>query len=267
MAEMNWHTLPLIRASLALHVLALGALLAAPAQWPWILALVVADHLLVVGVGLWPRSRWLGPNWDRLPASAAARGESALTIDDGPDPLVTPQVLDLLDRYRCRATFFCIGQQAQRHPALCREIVRRGHAIENHSQRHSHGFSVLGPRALAVELRESQDTLTQVCGQRPVFFRAPAGLRNLFLQPVLASLGLTLASWSTRGFDTRVGNARRVERRLLRGMRPGAILLMHDGHAARTAQGLPVILDVLPAVLEAAAGAGLRMVTLREALS
>jgi peptidoglycan-N-acetylglucosamine deacetylase len=267
MAETQWHSTPLVRASLALHVLALAALLTVRALWPWIVALVVADHLLVVGVGLWPRSRWLGPNWTQLPAAAAARREIALTIDDGPDPLVTPQVLDVLDQYACRATFFCIGQQAQRHPDLCREIVRRGHAIENHSQRHSHRFSVFGPRALARELQVSQDTLSRICGQRPLFFRAPAGLRNLFLQPALARQGLTLASWSIRGFDTRIPDAERVKGSLLRGMRPGAILLMHDGHAARTAQGGPVILHVLPAVLEAAAVAGLRPVTLRQALS
>lgn len=267
MAETHWHSAPLIRASLALHVLALLTLMADRAHWPWVVALLVADHLLVVGVGLWPRSRWLGPNWTRLPAAATARNEIALTIDDGPDPLVTPQVLSVLDRYACRATFFCIGQEAQRHPDLCREIVRRGHAIENHSQRHSHVFSLLGPRGLMRELELSQDTLTRICGRRPLFFRAPAGLRNMFLQPVLARLGLTLASWSARGFDTRVGDAQRVKSSLLRGVRPGAILLMHDGHAARTAQGTPVILDVLPAVLEAAAAAGLRAVTLREAFS
>jgi peptidoglycan-N-acetylglucosamine deacetylase len=267
MADTHWHSAPLIRASLVLHAGALATLVAQLAPWPWVLALVVSDHLFVMGVGLWPRSAWLGPNWSRLPAAAAARREIALTIDDGPDPLVTPQVLDLLDRYACRATFFCIGRQAQRHPDLCREIVRRGHAIENHTQRHSHGFSVLGPRGLARELRDSQDTLTRVCGQRPLFFRAPAGMRNMFLQPVLAMQGLTLASWSIRGFDTRVRDAQRVKSSLLRGLRPGAILLMHDGNAARTALGVPVILEALPAVLEAAAAAGLRAVTLREALA
>jgi peptidoglycan-N-acetylglucosamine deacetylase len=266
MAESHWHSTPLMRASLALHGLALAALLAAPFLWPWIVALLVADHLLVVGVGLWPRSRWLGPNWTQLPAAAAARNEIALTIDDGPDPLVTPQVLDILHRYRCRVTFFCIGQESQRHPELCREIVRHGHAIENHSQGHSHRFSVLGPGALARELQLSQDTLARICGQRPLFFRAPAGLRSFLLQPALERLGLRLATWSARGFDTRVGDAQRVRQSLLRGLRPGAILLMHDGHAARTPQGVPVILDVLPSVLEAAAAAGLRPVTLREAL-
>jgi peptidoglycan/xylan/chitin deacetylase (PgdA/CDA1 family) len=267
MPDPRWHTTPLIRASIALHLLALMAVITAPGQWPWTLAAVAANHLLIAAVGLWPRSHWLGPNWTRLPAAATARHEIALTIDDGPDPVVTPQVLDLLDRHAVRATFFCIGEQAARYPDLCREIVRRGHAVENHSQQHRHHFSLMGPRGLAHELQAAQDTLTGISGQRPLFFRAPAGLRNPFLEPVLARLSLQLASWSARGFDTRVSDAGRVKSSLLRGLRAGAILLLHDGHAARTAEGIPVILEVLPAVLESAAAAGLRVVTLRHALS
>jgi peptidoglycan-N-acetylglucosamine deacetylase len=265
MADAAWHSPPLVRASIALHGLALLAVVLAPDQWPWALAAVVADHLLVVGVGLWPRSHWLGPNWILLPAGSRARNEIALTIDDGPDPAVTPQVLDLLDRYAAHATFFCIGSQAARYPDLCREIVRRGHAVENHSQRHSRDFSLLGPRRLLLELEASQETLTAITGHRPQFFRAPAGLRNLFLDPALARLGLRLASWSVRGFDTRINDPGRVKECLLDGLRPGAILLLHDGNAARTAGGIPVIVEVLPLVLESAAAAGLRAVTLREA--
>jgi peptidoglycan/xylan/chitin deacetylase (PgdA/CDA1 family) len=267
MAEPHWHSPPLVRASIALHVLALAVVVAVPARWPWALAIVIAGHWLVVAAGLWPRSRWLGPNLTLLPVAATARNEIALTIDDGPDPVVTPQVLDLLERRAVRATFFCIGERAERYPELCREIMRRGHAVENHSQHHHHGFSLLGPRGLMRELQSSQDTLTRVCGRRPIFFRAPAGLRNLFLEPVLARLGLRLASWSARGFDTRTNDPERVKNSLMRGMRAGAILLLHDGHAARTAAGVPVILEVLPAVLESAAAAGLRAVTLRQALA
>lgn len=267
MPDPRWHSTPLIRASIALHLLAWVAVITAPGQWPWALAAVAANHLLIAAAGLWPRSHWLGPNWTRLPAASTARHEIALTIDDGPDPVVTPQVLDLLDRYAVQATFFCIGQQAARHPDLCREIVRRGHAVENHSQQHRHYFSLMGPRGLRHELQAAQDTLTGISGQRPLFFRAPAGLRNPFLEPVLARLGLRLASWSARGFDTRVSDAERVKGSLLRGLRAGAILLLHDGHAARTAEGIPVVLEVLPTVLEAAAAAGLRVVTLRHALS
>ena len=267
MRDSSWQPTLLIRASVALHGLALAAVIAAPAQWRWALGAVVINHLLLTAVGLWPRSTWLGPNWTRLPAAAAARHEIALTIDDGPDPLVTPQVLDILDRYAAHATFFCVGEQAARYPELCREIVRRGHAVENHSQRHRHTFSLLGPRGFMRELETAQHTLSQITGQRPVFFRAPAGLRNPFLDPVLARLGLTLASWSARGFDTRIGDAERVRKALLRELRAGAILLLHDGNAARSPRGIPVILDVLPAVLESAAAAGLRFVRLRDARS
>lgn len=267
MPDPRWHSTTLMRATIALHLLALIALIAVPSRWPWLLATVAANHLLIVAVGLWPRSHWLGPNWTALPAASTARNEIALTIDDGPDPIVTPQVLDLLDRYAARATFFCIGKQAERHPDICREIVRRGHAVENHSHQHRHHFSLLGPRGLTRELQVSQDTLTRISGQRPLFFRAPAGLRNVFLDSVLARLGLRLASWSARGFDTRINDPERVRNSLIRGVRAGAILLLHDGHAARTERGIPVLLDVLPAVLESIAAAGLRPVTLRQALS
>lgn len=267
MRDLPWQPTLLIRASIALHVLALVAVIAEPAQWRWALGAVAINHLLLAAVGLWPRSNWLGQNWTRLPAAAVARNEIALTIDDGPDPLITPLVLDILDRYAAQATFFCVGEKAARYPDLCREIVRRGHAVENHSQHHRHTFSLLGPRGFMRELQAAQSTLSLITGQRPVFFRAPAGLRNPFLDPVLARLGLTLASWSTRGFDTRIGNTERVKNALLRELREGAILLLHDGNAAHTPRGIPVILDVLPAVLESAAAAGLRFVTLRDALS
>jgi peptidoglycan/xylan/chitin deacetylase (PgdA/CDA1 family) len=267
MRNTGWQPTLLIRASIALHLLAVIAVIAAPEHWRWALGAVLVNHALLTLLGLWPRSHWLGPNWTRLPADATARNEIALTIDDGPDPSVTPQVLDMLDRYAAQATFFCIGDKAARYPELCREIVRRGHTMENHSQHHRHHFSLLGRSGFTRELQAAQDTLTAITGQRPVFFRAPAGLRNPFLDPVLARLGLQLASWSARGFDTRIGDSERVKKSLLRGLQAGAILLLHDGNAARTRDGVPVILEVLPAILSAAVTANLRFVTLRQALS
>jgi peptidoglycan/xylan/chitin deacetylase (PgdA/CDA1 family) len=265
MRNSRWQPTLLIRASVVLHLLALIAVIAEPGQWRWALGAVLANHALLTLAGLWPRSHWLGPNWTRLPAAAAARNEIAVTIDDGPDPIVTPQVLDILDRYAARATFFCVGDKAACNPDLCREIVRRGHAVENHSQHHSHHFALMGRSGFMRELQAAQDTLTTITGQRPLFFRAPAGLRNPFLDPVLSRLGLQLASWSARGFDTRIGDADRVRNKLLRGLRAGAILALHDGNAARTSDGVPVILEVLPTVLASAAAVNLRFITLRKA--
>jgi peptidoglycan-N-acetylglucosamine deacetylase len=267
MRDPRWQLRLLIRASMALHLLAVIVLIAEPGQWPWALGVVAANHTLLAVLGLWPRSRWLGPNWTRLPEAAAARHEIALTIDDGPDPIITPRVLDLLDRGSARATFFCIGDKAERYPDLCTEIVRRGHAVENHSQHHRHHFALLGPAGFRRELQAAQDTLSRITGQRPMFFRAPAGLRNPLLDPVLTQLGLRLVSWTARGFDTRIGDTARVTNRLLKDLRAGAILLLHDGNAARTRDGVPVILEVLPVVLAAADAADLRCVTLRTAFS
>ncbi|GBG15781.1 polysaccharide deacetylase [Novimethylophilus kurashikiensis] len=264
-SEYAWRPTRFVQASLALHLLALVAVLIRPSIWPWALGIVIANHLLITAVGLWPRSRWLGANWVELPEDAAPRNQIALTIDDGPDPEVTPQVLDVLDRYGVKATFFCIGVLAERHAELCRDIVRRGHAVENHSQYHRHHFSLLGPAGVMREIRAAQQTLTDITGQPPQFFRAPAGLRNPFLAPVLVKLGLQLASWTVRGFDTQTGDAGKVTTRLLAKLRPGAILLLHDGHAARTAQGRPVILDVLPRIIDEAGRRGLHFIRLRDA--
>ena len=267
MRNSRWQPTLLIRTSIALHLLALIVVIAEPGQWRWALGAALANHALITLVGLWPRSRWLGPNWTRLPAAATANNGIALTIDDGPDPGVTPQVLDMLDRYAAQATFFCVGDNAARYPDLCREIVRRGHAVENHSQHHRHSFALLGYSGYLRELQAAQETLTTITGRPPVFFRAPAGLRNPLLDPVLARLGLRLASWSARGFDTRIGDVERVKNKLLRGLRAGAILVLHDGNAARALDGTPVILQVLPAILAAARAADLRFITLRQALA
>ena len=263
-APRPWRPAPLIRGSVALHIAAAGAALARPQWWPWALSAVVADHLLLTAAGLWPRSKLLGPNWTRLPA-ASGEPSIAITVDDGPDPEITPRVLALLDEHRVRATFFCVGERVTRHAALAREIVQRGHAIENHSQRHLHRFSLLGPRALADEIARAQQAILTATGEVTQFFRAPAGLRNPFLEPVLARANLRLVSWTRRGFDTVSASAQRVLGRLTRRLQAGDILLLHDGHAARTARGSAVILEVLPPLLAAIDAAGLTPVTLRTA--
>ncbi len=259
------HLTLLIKLSMALHLLVLIGLFISPNLWQWLLALFILNHLVIATVGLWPRSNWLGPNWTQLPIAAINRSEIALTIDDGPDPLVTPQVLAILDHYEAKATFFCIGNRAIQQPELCREIVKRGHKLENHSQQHRHYFSLLGLNGFTREIKSAQETIFNITGERPQFFRAPAGLRNPFLEPALNRLGLRLVSWSVRGFDTQVINAAKVSKKLCAGLRPGAILLLHDGNAARTKENIPIILAVLPALLQAAKKQNLHFVTLQDA--
>ncbi|MES2830995.1 MAG: polysaccharide deacetylase family protein [Pseudomonadota bacterium] len=264
-AMRSWRMPMLLRLSAAIHV---AMLLAAVVfdVWLWALAVLAINHLVITVVGLLPRSTWLGANCTRLPASAVLRREIALTIDDGPDPVVTPQVLDLLDHHGIKATFFCIADKAAMHPTLCKSIVERGHTVENHSQRHRHWFSLLGYAGMRREISDAQKTLMRITGREPRFFRAPAGLRNPFLDPVLSQLGLRLVAWSRRGYDTRTGNSAVVCQRLLRGLQPGAILLVHDGNCALSGTGAPVVLDVLPKLFAAARQNDLRFVTLPDAL-
>jgi peptidoglycan-N-acetylglucosamine deacetylase len=266
-ASARWTPAPLLKASAALHVGAVALALARPSLWPWALGAVIVNHLQLTAIGLWPRSSLLGPNLTRLPPAAALRGEVALSIDDGPDPVVTPKVLRLLDEHGAKATFFCVGKRVEEHAELAREIVYRGHAIENHSYRHLNYFSVLGPRALAYEIERAQEAIGGIIGRRPVFFRAPAGLRSPLLDPILTRLGLLLASWTRRGYDSVNGNPESVYARLVSGLAAGDVLLLHDGHAARTRSGSPVILEVLPRLLAAFAQARLTPVRLSAALA
>jgi peptidoglycan/xylan/chitin deacetylase (PgdA/CDA1 family) len=262
----RWRASGFLRASAALHAAALAGVAIGPQYWAWALGAVAANHAALAASALLPRCTLLGANWTRLPEAAAARGAVAITLDDGPDPEVTPRVLELFGRRGVQATFFCIGERAARYPQLVREIVAAGHGVENHSLRHRHDFALLGLRQYCREIGAAQDLLRELTGSAPRFFRAPAGLRNPFLDPALARLALQLVSWTRRGFDTRNGDAADVLARLTHALAPGDILLLHDGHAARTPAGVPVVLEVLPRLLDALAESRLRPIALRAAL-
>ena len=262
----RWRPTPVVAGSLGLHCIASVSVLFGPELWPWAIGALAANHTILGVFTLWPRSRALGPNITRLPNAAVARCEIALTFDDGPDPEVTPKVLEILDARGARGTFFCIAENAARHPELCREIVRRGHSVENHSCGHLPTFAMLGMGGIRKELAAAQATLVEHTGKAPLFFRPPAGFRNPMLDPVLHEMGLRLVSWTRRGFDTRRKDVEFVAARLIGGLAAGDILLLHDGHCARSASGTPMVLEVLPHVLDAAQSLGLRPVTLHQAI-
>ena len=262
----RWRPTPLIAGSMGLHWLSVAGTAFSPEAWPWALGTLAANHAFLTGVGIWPRGSWLGPNVTRLPEASAARGEICLTFDDGPDPEVTPQVLDMLEQYGVHATFFCIADRSREHADLCRELAHRGHGVENHSRRHLPTFALLGMGGIRAEIAAAQATIISAAGTRPRFFRPPAGVRSPLLDKVLHELGLRLVNWTRRGFDTRY-QPERVTAKLVGGLAAGDILLLHDGSSARTPAGSPVVLEVLPRVLDAAAAAGLRPVTLHHALA
>ena len=247
---------------LAFHGLAVLACGWAPGRWMTWLGLLLAAHGVVMALVLQPRNRWFGANLTRLPPENVQRGEVAITFDDGPDPVVTPQVLDLLDQYTAKASFFVVGRRVQQHPELARHILVRGHRLENHSSHHHALFSLLSTERMAREIMALQDCLVALPGPPPGYFRPPAGFHSPLLVPLLRSLGLHLATWTRRGFDTRVSDTQRVLRRLTRHLAAGDILLLHDGNAARDASGQAVVLRVLPLLLSELQRRGLRAVAL-----
>jgi len=236
-------------------------------MWPWILAGLAAVHAAVAVVTLFPRNKLLGANITRLPDDAIRRREIALTFDDGPDPVVTPLVLDLLETCQARATFFCIAENARAYPHLIQEIQRRGHQIENHSDRHSLGFAFFGYRRMARDIDTAQATIAGMTGQAPRFFRAPAGIRNPWLDPILHARNLTHVAWTRRGFDTVETDADRIYRRLAANLAGGDVLLLHDGGAPVLHDGRPIVADVLSKLLSDVRNRGLKPVTLTQAFA
>ncbi len=157
------------------------------------------------------------------------RPEVWLTIDDGPDELDTPRILELLDRHQARATFFLIGERAARAPALVSEILRRGHEVGHHTQTHPlRTFWCASPARVRAELDDGLATLA-AAGARPRWFRAPAGIKSFFLASALAERGLQCVGWNVRSLDSISRDPAQVLARVKPRLQPGAIVLMHEG--------------------------------------
>lgn len=173
---------------------------------------------------LWVRFDLTGRSLRRGPPGARA---VALTFDDGPSD-DTPAVLDALDRAGVRATFFVLGEAALRHPELVREIARRGHLVGQHGHSHLKLLAV-GPGTVASELDRCAAAIRAAGVEPAPLFRAPHGFRGPFLGPALRARGLALVGWTRGVFDTARPGAEVIASRACRGMRPGEILLLHDG--------------------------------------
>jgi peptidoglycan/xylan/chitin deacetylase (PgdA/CDA1 family) len=181
---------------------------------------------------------------------ATGRAEIWLTIDDGPDADDTPRILDLLDRHQARATFFLIGERAARFPQLVAEILRRGHEVGHHTQTHPMGtFWCASPSRLGAELDDALSVLGQA-GAHPRWFRAPVGIKNLFLARALAERGLYCVGWNVRSLDSLSHDPVTVVDRVMRLVQPGSIVLMHEGAALDPrvrVRALELLLDALAA--------------------
>jgi peptidoglycan-N-acetylglucosamine deacetylase len=192
------------------------------------LAPIFISHMLLLYATLVANCQWWGPVVRSFETKDA---EVWLTIDDGPSPVHTPKILDLLDRFNARATFFLVGVNAESYPHLVTEILTRGHEIANHTYTHPSGsFWFAGPMRIAAEIDLCAELLRSAPDRPERFFRAPAGLKNLFVHPELSRRGLALIGWTTRGLDTVRRDPELVAGKILESVRAGAIILLHEGH-------------------------------------
>jgi peptidoglycan-N-acetylglucosamine deacetylase len=173
-----------------------------------------------------------------LPVISRGRSRSpavALTFDDGPDPLTTPLLLEMLARHRARATFFVTGCKALRHPDLIRAILNQGHTIGNHSFRHDNLLLLRSCRILKQDITAAQQAYRRF-GITPLAFRPPVGITNPRLKNVLLETGLYLVNFSNRAGE--FGNRRigHLSRRILSQLRPNDIILLHDVAPAKAKQ-------------------------------
>ena len=171
---------------------------------------------------------WIGPV---INAFRTERKEVWLTIDDGPHPVQTKQILSLLSRFNAKATFFLIGRRALKYPELVRAILQEGHTIGNHSANHlAPIFWAISKKAAIAEIEGGARAIQEVSGYLPPLFRAPVGMANVFVRNTLYERQMGLIGWSVRGGDGVCRNVSKIVNKVLKAIRPGAIVLLHDGH-------------------------------------
>lgn len=191
----------------------------------------------------------------------------ALSYDDGPDPQVTPAVLDALAQYGARASFFVIGQKLEQSPALARRMLAEGHELGNHSWQHSRWQNFWGATAQAEEIhRGEQAVVLYTSGKPRPWYRPPIGLKSPPLAQAARRLGISICAWSLHARDTRGATAQEIAAGVLRRVRAGDIILMHDGHdlPGRTR---PACAAATALILAGLRERGLRSVTVSELLA
>ncbi len=191
----------------------------------WVTGLTIAGGAgLTAWAAVSPWSELFGPVLRR----ADSPGSMPLTFDDGPNPAITPALLDLLERYGARGTFFMIGRHVRANPQLAAEVLARGHAIGNHTETHPN-LIWLSPARIREELLRCQEAIEKATGHAPRWMRPPYGFRGPQLAPVLRRGGWAgMALWTRAMFDWKPQPPEKMIRRMARA-RGGEILLMHDG--------------------------------------
>lgn len=171
----------------------------------------------------------------------------ALTFDDGPDDVVTPKVLDMLKRFKIKATFFFLGKRIEEFPAVVRRAKREGHLVLNHSWSHPR-LSEITNSGYVDEIKKTEKALTRLVGPRPLFMRPPYGDINKPIFKQLESLGYKIIMWSLDTMDWKAKESKEISDKVINEAHPGAIILMHSQRDKMvTANSLPAMIKGLRA--------------------
>lgn len=168
----------------------------------------------------------------------------ALTFDDGPNPIQTPKVLQILKEWQVTACFFCIGRKIEGNEKLLQQIVAEGHLIGNHSFTHSGLFPLYRLSRMKKDLQTCQSELERVTSQPVTLFRPPFGVTNPTIAKAVRRLGYTSIGWNIRTLDTQQPSPEKVLNRIRKGLKPGSIILLHD-RIPNSGQLVKQILDLL----------------------
>lgn len=189
---------------------------------------------------------------------STANQEIALTFDDGPDVDNTPKILDILERYNIKATFFMLGQNVDAHPEVVKKVFEQGHAIGLHTYTHPN-FNRLNKEEIRKEILVNRDAIEKATGYRSDIIRPPYGIVNDDFLCVAKELDLTVYTWSRDSFDWKTSNKEtEIIRNVTDGVHPGNIILMHD----KTSNQLHSR-NALPRIIAFLKNRGYRFVTLK----
>jgi peptidoglycan/xylan/chitin deacetylase (PgdA/CDA1 family) len=190
----------------------------------------------------------------------------ALTFDDGPHPVHTPQILEILRHHGARAAFFPLGRNAERHPDLVREMSAGGHTVGNHSYGHRRMFLAPAHQILR-EMADTSQIIADLTGQRPLFFRPPWGLGGWRSLRLASRLHMRTVLWSVSSKDWTRPGAERIMRRVLEKARDGSIVLLHDAKFDDPEEDRSQTVGALPEIIAGLRTRGLRPVSLAELLA
>lgn len=157
----------------------------------------------------------------------------ALTFDDGPNPPYTDQILDILDRYQIKATFFVIGRNVEKYPKTARSILSKGHELGNHSYSHTRMIFKL-PSFIRSEIEKTDWLLNKLGVTQDILFRPPHGRKLLVLPYIIAKMHKKNIMWSVDSADYQVLNPETIRNNVLEYVRSGSIILLHDGEGDRS---------------------------------